>query len=137
MSLMCGTPARPASPAGGSILVTSAPRSRRVLVQWGPASTRVKSITRSPCSGASISVPLEHGRAGAGGGEGGEPAFLVAAGPHLVVGLDLAGIRARDPVAGRKIGQRLDPAQRDGGPRRKLARPRHRRCRQLAFRNNA
>src|ERR1700751_5121025 len=99
MSPICGMLTRPISPEGGSILVTSAPRSRRVLVQCGPASTRVKSITRSPCSGASISVPLEHGRARAGGGEGGEPAFLVVARPHLVVGLDLAGIRAPDPMA--------------------------------------
>ena len=61
MLLMWGTPARPASPAGGSIFVTSAPKSRRIFVQCGPASTRVKSITRSPLSGASISVPLEDG----------------------------------------------------------------------------
>lgn len=36
---------------GFSTLITSAPRSPRSIVQYGPASTRVKSRTRMPCSG--------------------------------------------------------------------------------------
>src|SRR5262245_9860798 len=39
------------SPAGGSTLMTSAPRSVSIRVACGPASTRVKSSTRIPASG--------------------------------------------------------------------------------------
>src|SRR3954469_17623448 len=85
----CGYAAREMSGRGGSILVTSAPRSRSVFVQCGPASTRVKSRTLRPCRGAFISVPLEDGGAGAGGGECGEATLLVGAGPHQVAHLRL------------------------------------------------
>src|SRR5258706_15236431 len=103
---MCGTPPRPTSPAGGSIFVTMAPRSRKVLVQCGPASTRVKSMTRSPSSGALISIPLEDGRARAGGYKGGEAAFLVLAGPHQVVHLRLLRNGAADGSPYRQIRER-------------------------------
>ena len=39
------------SPSGGSILMTSAPRSASIRPQWGPASTREKSSTVMPSSG--------------------------------------------------------------------------------------
>src|SRR5260221_11737189 len=120
---MCGTPPRPTSPAGGSIFVTIAPRSRKVLVQCGPASTRVKSMTRSPSSGAFISVPLEDGRAWAGGDERGQATLLVLAGPHQVVDLGLPGIRAGDAGPHRQVGERLDAARRDGRPGGELSRP--------------
>src|SRR5438552_16223064 len=123
---MCGTPPRPTSPAGGSILVTMAPRSRNVLVQCGPASTRVKSMTRSPSSGAFISIPLEDGRARAGGDERGEAALLVLARPHQVVDLGLLGIRAGDAMPHRQVRKRLDAAQRNGRPGSELASPRPR-----------
>src|SRR5271168_1197695 len=125
MLLMWGTPARPASPAGGSILVTSAPRSRSILVQCGPASILVKSITRKPCSGAFISVSLEDGRARAGGKEGGQSPLLVIACPHLIVRLDLPRVGTADTVTRREVCQRFDAAQRDGGAGGELARPRH------------
>ena len=38
------------SPLGGSILITSAPRSASSIVQKGPAITCVRSMTRSPAS---------------------------------------------------------------------------------------
>src|SRR5580700_9733473 len=125
MLLMWGTPARPASPAGGSILVTSAPRSLSILVQCGPASTRVKSITRKFCSGAFISVSLEDGRAGTGSQEGGQSPLLVFARPHLVVCVDLLGVGTADTVTRREICQRFDSAERDGRAGSELARPRH------------
>src|SRR5688572_5053052 len=39
------------SPAAGSTLITSAPRSPRIMVQNGPARARVRSSTRTPASG--------------------------------------------------------------------------------------
>src|SRR5258706_14913304 len=113
---MCGTPPRPTSPAGGSIFVTMAPRSRKVLVQCGPASTRVKYMTRSPSSGAFMSVPLEDGRARAGRDERGQASFMVFAGPHQGVHLRLLRIRAGDAVPHRQVVERLDAAQPDGRP---------------------
>src|ERR1700676_2741995 len=44
-------------PAGFSIFQTSAPRSAKVMVHHGPASTRVTSSTLIPCSGAAIAIP--------------------------------------------------------------------------------
>ena len=47
-----GAKPRESSPRPGtSILMTSAPRSARFIVQNGPASTRVRSMTRIPASG--------------------------------------------------------------------------------------
>src|SRR5437764_8091254 len=49
---MKGGKCRVSSPSpGGSIFSTSAPRSPRLWVQNGPASTRVRSMTRIPASG--------------------------------------------------------------------------------------
>src|SRR5664279_2368891 len=41
---------RVSSPSRLSTLITSAPRSARIMVQKGPASTRVKSSTRTPAN---------------------------------------------------------------------------------------
>src|SRR5436190_10258116 len=50
---MYGAHARVSSPCcGSSIFSTSAPMSPSIIVQKGPATTRVRSMTRSPCSGA-------------------------------------------------------------------------------------
>src|SRR5262249_30341131 len=46
-----GPSRRAASPRGGSILTTSAPRSPRIWAQKGPATTIEKSTTATPCSG--------------------------------------------------------------------------------------
>src|SRR5581483_11238785 len=49
-----GPQPRVSSPvSGGSTLITSAPRSARSMVQYGPARTREKSSTRRPLSGRS------------------------------------------------------------------------------------
>src|SRR3990172_1637102 len=50
---------RVASPAGGSILMTSAPKSPSNIEQAGPAPFAVKSITVMSSSGAAISFHLD------------------------------------------------------------------------------
>src|SRR5215475_10675384 len=55
---MYGAHARVSSPwTGSSIFRTSAPRSPSIIVQNGPATTRVKSTTRIPCSGGMRHYP--------------------------------------------------------------------------------
>src|SRR5215469_4513642 len=54
-----GNANRETSGLGGSILMTSAPRSCKVRAHSGPASTREKSTTRIPLKGPLISTPLE------------------------------------------------------------------------------
>src|ERR1700738_1464134 len=56
-----GNAARDTSGRGGSILITSAPRSASVRAHNGPASTREKSTTLSPSSGPAMSIPFESG----------------------------------------------------------------------------
>src|SRR5258706_12029358 len=55
IELMPGWRATPAaramSPSGGSILITSAPRSPRIWVASGPSTTAVRSMTVTPASG--------------------------------------------------------------------------------------
>src|ERR1700747_3174357 len=58
-----GKAKRDTSGLGGSILITSAPRSCRVRAQRGPASTREKSTTRSPLRGPLILFPRKLGKA--------------------------------------------------------------------------
>src|ERR1700722_245726 len=120
---MCGTPPRPESPPGGSILMTPAPRSRSVFVQSGPASTRVKSITLIPSSGAFISVPLEDGRARTGLGKCCKAALLVVARPHRVVDFRLRCISSLDPATCRQISELLEAGEGDRRARRELACP--------------
>src|SRR5215475_2819006 len=49
-----GIQCRVSSPPGPSTLMTSAPRSPSIWVQYGPASTREKSATSSPVSGPGL-----------------------------------------------------------------------------------
>ena len=46
---------RASSPVGASTLMTRAPRSAKVMVQNGPARTRLKSSTRIPSSSLATS----------------------------------------------------------------------------------
>src|SRR5213596_47926 len=46
------------SPAGGSTLTTSAPRSARIIAQNGPAITCVTSSTRNPASAVDLVIGL-------------------------------------------------------------------------------
>src|ERR1700730_12006260 len=59
-----GNAKRDTSGLGGSILMTSAPRSCRVRAHKGPASTREKSTTRSPLRGPLMSAPREFRKTG-------------------------------------------------------------------------
>src|SRR5207302_5219957 len=58
-----GNAKRETSGLGGSILMTSAPRSCKVRAHNGPASTREKSTTRSPLRGPDMSAAREFGEA--------------------------------------------------------------------------
>src|SRR5262249_34094676 len=76
-----GNAKRETSGLGGSILITSAPRSCNVLAQRGPASTREKSTTRSPLSGPLILAPRKLGEAGTVLAERCQSGFKVFRGP--------------------------------------------------------
>src|SRR5690348_14222537 len=45
------------SPPGGSTLITSAPKSARICVAYGPITTVVRSSTRTPASGPLMPTP--------------------------------------------------------------------------------
>src|SRR5258707_759420 len=123
MSPMCGRPLRPISPDGGSILMTSAPRSRSILVQWGPARTRVKSTTRRPWRGADISISLVDGRTRPGLQECLDPASPVLGRPDHLVDLNLPLVGGADACARRFVGQHLDAAEDPRRARRELSGP--------------
>ena len=57
-----GTQCRVSSPAADSTLITSAPRSASSIVQYGPASTRLKSATTMPRERAAAQVFRRHAR---------------------------------------------------------------------------
>src|SRR5580704_5989443 len=82
-----GNAKRDTSGRGGSILMTSAPRSSNVRAQRGPASTREKSTTRMPESGPLTSAPREFGEAGAVLAERGEPDLEVFGSPDRLLDL--------------------------------------------------
>jgi hypothetical protein len=46
------------SPPGGSILMTSAPRSARIMPQVGPITMWVNSMTRTPARGSAASAAI-------------------------------------------------------------------------------
>src|SRR5215469_6764776 len=80
-----GNAKRDTSGRGGSILMTSAPRSSKVRAQSGPASTRQKSTTRIPESGPLMLARREFGKARAVLAERGQTDLEVFGGPdHLL-----------------------------------------------------
>src|ERR1700738_4593565 len=88
-----GNAKRETSGRGGSILITSAPRSSRVRAQRGPASTREKSTTRMPLRGPLMSAPCELGKTRAVLAERVESDFQIIGSPDrlLDVGHRLVG----------------------------------------------
>src|ERR1700740_41838 len=82
-----GNAKRDTSGRGGSILMTSAPRSSKVRAQSGPASTREKSTTRMPESGPLMSAPRDSGEAGGVVAERGETDLEVFGGPNRLLDL--------------------------------------------------
>src|SRR5687768_88723 len=108
-----GNAKRDTSGLGGSILMTSAPRSCRVRAQSGPASTREKSTTRSPLRGPLMSAPHEFCEARTALAERCEAKLEVFRGPdrrlharHRLVGCGDAFIRRDvDELLGRRMRQ--------------------------------
>src|SRR5262245_47092173 len=82
-----GKAKRETSGVGGSILITSAPRSSRVRAQRGPASTREKSTTRMPSRGPAMSAPLELGEPRPVLPERGQPGLEILGGPDRLLDL--------------------------------------------------
>src|SRR6267143_1277918 len=82
-----GNAKRETSGLGGSILITSAPRSSRVRAQRGPASTREKSTTRMPPRGPLMSASREFGETGAIFPERGQPNLQVIRCPDRLLDL--------------------------------------------------
>src|ERR1700730_18565620 len=82
-----GNANRETSGRGGSILITSAPRSSKVRAQRGPACTRENSTTRMPPTGPLISAPRELGEAGAIFSQRGQPDLQILRGPDRLLDL--------------------------------------------------
>src|SRR3984893_17490343 len=80
-----GNAKREISGRGGSILITSAPRSSRVRAQRGPASTREKSTTRMPLRGPLMSAPREFGETRTKLAERSQPDLQILRGPDRLL----------------------------------------------------
>src|SRR5690348_13410881 len=108
------------SPASGSTLITSAPRSPRIIPQVGPMTMWENSITRTPASGSAAgraSSVIErntfrHGRACPGHDVGLEGPAEVVDTRHKA-GHDETGIPASAPSWSRRLAE----ARRQSGPR--------------------
>src|SRR5712664_3635128 len=93
-----GNAKRETSGLGGSILITSAPRSSRVRAQSGPASTREKSATRMPLRGPLMSASRELGKARAIFAERGQPAPQILRGPDRLLDIGHRLVGGEDPL---------------------------------------
>src|ERR1700736_3896560 len=93
-----GNAKRETSGRGGSILITSAPRSSRVRAQSGPASTREKSTTRMPLSGPLMSAPREFGETRAILAKRGEPDLQILRGPDRLLDLGHRLVGCQNPL---------------------------------------
>src|SRR5215831_8750826 len=122
---------RDTSGLGGSILVTSAPRSASVRAHNGPASTREKSTTLMPCSGPDMSAPLELGQAGAVGLDRREAGLQVLRGPDRLLHFGHGLVGGCDTLVDRNLHELLRGHMRDRRPRGQLLSDRHRGCIEL------
>src|SRR6202040_27166 len=93
-----GNAKRETSGRGGSILITSAPRSSKVRAQRGPASTREKSTTRMPLRGPLMSAPREFGETRAVLAERGQPDLQIFRGPDRLLNLRHRLVGAQNPL---------------------------------------
>src|ERR1700736_836616 len=93
-----GIAKRETSGRGGSILITSAPRSSRVRAQRGPASTREKSTTRMPLRGPLMSPPRECGETRAILAERGQPDLQILRGPDWLLNLRHRLVGGENPL---------------------------------------
>src|SRR5215470_13964895 len=109
-----GNAKRETSGLGGSILMTSAPRSTKVRAQSGPASTREKSTTRMPESGPLTSTPREFGEAGAVLAERGQTDLEVFGGPDRLLDLGHRFVCCEHPLVDGDVHEALGRCMRDG-----------------------
>src|SRR5258708_35727783 len=122
-----GNAKRDTSGRGGSILMTSAPRSSNVRAQSGPASTREKSTTRMPESGPLMSAPREFGEAGAVLAERFEPNFQVLGGPDRLLDFGHCFVGREHALVDGDVHEPLRRRMRDGRPVRQFLGYRYRR----------
>src|SRR5208282_6860041 len=124
-----GNANRETSGRGGSILMTSAPRSRRVRAHSGPASTREKSTTRMPESGPLMSAPREFGEARAVLAERGQTDLQILGGPDRLLDLGHRLVGYEHPLIDGDVHKALGRRMRDSRPVRQFLGDRH--CRLL------
>src|SRR5271165_1350046 len=115
-----GNAKRETSGRGGSILMTSAPRSSNVRAQSGPASTREKSTTRMPLRGPLISAPGEFGETGAIVAERGQPDLQILRGPDRLLDLGHRLVPREHPLIDRNVDQALRRRMRNRRPVRQF-----------------
>src|SRR6267378_6783633 len=120
-----GNAKRETSGRGGSILITSAPRSSNVRAQSGPASTREKSTTRMPESGPLMSAPREFGEAGAVLAKRFEPDFQVLGGPDWLLDFGHCFVGREHARVNGDVHEPLRRRMRDGRPVRQFLGDRH------------
>src|SRR4029077_59455 len=122
-----GNARREMSGRGGSILMTSAPRSRSVRAQSGPASTREKSTTRMPESGPLMSAPREFGETRAVLAERGQTYLQILRVPDGLLDLGHCFVGGEHPLIDGDVHKALGRRMRDGRPVRQFLGDRHRR----------
>src|ERR1700742_2878874 len=109
-----GNAARDTSGRGGSILITSAPRSASVRAHSGPASTREKSTTLSPSSGPAMSIPFENGGTRAGGVERLQSTLDILRRPDRLLQFEHRFVGGSDAFVDRDSYELLGRGMRDG-----------------------
>src|SRR5712672_992142 len=113
-----GNAKRDTSGRGGSILITSAPRSSKVRAQSGPASTREKSTTRMPSRGPAMSAPLKFGEARPVLLERRQADLEILGCPDRLLNLRHRLVGGDDALVGCQIGQLLGRGMRNRGAAR-------------------
>src|SRR5271169_3678187 len=131
-----GNAKRETSGRGGSILITSAPRSSKVRAQSGPASTREKSTTRMPPSGPLISAPRELGETRAILAERGQPDLQILRSPDRLLDLGHSLVGSKDPFVHGNVDQAFGRRVRNRRPVRQFFRDCKRRILKRVIRNH-
>src|SRR5215469_11344852 len=111
-----GNAKRDTSGRGGSILITSAPRSSKVRTQSGPARTREKSTTRMPVSGPLMSAPRKFGKAGPVITERGQTDLEVFGGPDRLLDLGHRFVGRQHALINGDVHEALGGRMRDRRP---------------------
>src|SRR5215472_2717419 len=122
-----GNAKRDTSGRGGSILITSAPRSSKVRAQSGPARTREKSTTRMPESGPLMSAPHEFGEAGAVLAERGQTDLEILRGPDRLLDLSHRLVGREHALIDGDVHEPLGRRMHNRRPVRQFLSDRHRR----------